>query len=86
MAASLRTPIEEMEQVHHRGLARTAQDHGKHRVGRIKAMSIGYSIGYTPPCTGEDTSDETRHADIESNVMLLRDTHFDLTPATADTP
>ena len=81
-----RVAIEELEKVHHRGLARTAQDHGKHRVGRIKGVSVGDNVGDTPPCTGEDTSDETGHADIESNVARFRDTQFDLNPATADTP
>jgi hypothetical protein len=78
--------IEEMAKVHHRGLAQPAQYHSKYRVGRIKAVSVGDNVGDTPPCTGEDTSDETGHADIESNVARFRDTQFDLTPATADTP
>ena len=78
--------LEEMEKVHHRGVALTAQGHGKYRVGRIKAVSMVDTMVDTPPCTSEDTSDETGHADIESNVARFRDTQFALTPASADTP
>ena len=80
-----RAAIEELEKVHHRGVAITAQDHGKHRVGRIKAVSVGDNVGDTLPCPSENASDETGHADIESVVARFRDTHFDLTPASAVT-
>jgi len=80
----LRAAIEEMAKVHHRGVAITAQDHGKHRVGRIKAVSVGDNVGDTLPCPSENASDETGHADIESVVARFRDTHFALTPATAE--
>jgi len=76
-----RAALEEMEQVHHRGVALTAQGHGKYRVGRIKAVSMVDTMVDTPPCTSETASDETGHADIESVVARFRDTHFALTPA-----
>ena len=82
----LKAVVEELEKVHHRGVALTAQGHGKHRVGRIKSVSVGVNVGYTPPCPSGNASDETGHADIESVVARFRDTVFDLTPATADTP
>jgi hypothetical protein len=78
--------VEELEKVHHRGVSRTGQDHGKYRVGRIKAVSMVDTMVDTPPCTSETASDETGHAGIESNVARFRDTQFALTPATADTP
>jgi len=77
-----RAALEEMGKVHHRGLAHPSEDHGKHRVGRIKAVSMAD----TPPCPSGNATDETGHADIESVVARFRDTVFDLTPATADTP
>jgi hypothetical protein len=81
-----RAALEEMEKVHHRGVAITAQDHGKHRVGRIKAVSVGDNVGDTLPCPSENAWVETGHADIESDVARFRDTHFALTPASADAP
>jgi len=81
-----RAALEEMEKVHHRGLATSVQDHGKHRVGRIKAVSMVDTMVDTPPCTSETATDETGHADIESVVARFRDTVFDLTPASAVTP
>mgnify|MGYP003977042903 CR=1 FL=1 len=76
--------VEELEKVHHRGVSRTGQDHGKYRVGRIKAVSMVDTMVDTPPCPSENASDETGHADIESVVARFRDTHFALTPATAE--
>jgi hypothetical protein len=81
----LRAAIEEMEKVHPRGLVQPLQDHSKYRVGRIKAVSVGDNVGDTLPCPSENASDETGHADIESVVARFRDTHFDLTPASAVT-
>ena len=81
-----RAALEEMEKVHHRGVSRTGQDHGKYRVGRIKAVSMVDTMVDTPPCTSETASDETGHAGIESNVARFRDTQFALTPSTAATP
>jgi hypothetical protein len=77
-----RVAIEEMEKVHHRGLAQPAQYHGKHRVGRIKAVSMADIMRDKPPCPSENASDETGHADIESDVARFRDTVFGFTPAT----
>jgi hypothetical protein len=82
----LKVALEEMQKVHHRGVSRTGQDHGKYRVGRIKAVSMVDTMVDTPPCTSETATDETGHAGIESNVARFRDTQFALTPATADTP
>ena len=81
----LRVAIEEMEKVHPRGLVQPLQDHSKYRVGRIKAVSMVDTMVDTPPCTSETATDETGHADIESVVARFRDTHFDLTPASAVT-
>ena len=78
--------IEEMEKVHHRGLVKPAQDHSKYRVGKVKAVSMGDTMGDKPPCPSGNATDETGHADIESVVARFRDTVFDLTPAFAATP
>ena len=85
-----RAAIEEMAKVHHRGLVKPPQNHCKYRVGKVKAVSMGDTMGDTmgdkPPCPSGNATDETGHADIESVVERFRDTVFDLTPATADTP
>ena len=81
-----RAALEEMEKIHHRGLVKSAQDHSKYRVGKVKAVSMGDTMGDKPPCPSGNATDETGHADIESVVARFRDTVFDLTPATADTP
>mgnify|MGYP003976982959 FL=1 len=78
--------VEELEKVHHRGLVKPPQNHCKYRVGKVKAVSMGDTMGDKPPCPSGNATDETRHADIESVVERFRDTVFDLTPATADTP
>jgi hypothetical protein len=81
-----RAAFEELEKVHHRGLVKPPQNHCKYRVGKVKAVSMGDTMGDKPPCPSGNATDETGHADIESVVERFRDTVFDLTPATADTP
>ena len=83
---AFRVAIEELEKVHHRGLVNPPQNHCKYRVGKVKAVSMGDTMGDKPPCPSGNATDETGHADIESVVERFRDTVFDLTPATADTP
>ena len=47
---------------------------------------MGDTMGDKPPCPSANATDETGHADIESVVARFRDTVFDLTSTTADTP
>ena len=37
--------VEEMEKVHHRGLVKPPQNHCKYRVGKVKAVSMGDTMG-----------------------------------------
>ena len=47
---AFRVAIEELEKVHHRGCPQTPLDHGKHWIGRIKAVSMADIMADTPPC------------------------------------
>ena len=55
-------------------------------LARADTDLVGDNVGDTLPCPSENAWVETGHADIESDVARFRDTHFALTPASADAP
>ena len=66
--------VEESEQVHHRGVALPAQGHGKHRVGRIKSVSVGVNVGVTSHEGHPALPTETERDELAGMIAEYEDT------------
>jgi hypothetical protein len=69
-----RAAIEEMEKVHHRGVSRTGQDHGKYRVGRMNEVSTGDKTRDVPLDNRPAPPTKAELDELARTIMAYEDT------------